>query len=335
MEPNFYKFLKKHILKFDNILITTHVIPDADGIGSQLALHEALTSIGKSVLCVNEEALDQRYEYLNSNKAILSLEEYLGLKKKFTPELIIIIDTNKISRTGIKMKQFLTMFSSMIFIDHHPFEKPIEGKHYIDTKAAATGQIIGHLLKDMKIPYTPTMARALYTAILIDTNTFRYPSVTDKTHLLIADLLKTGMKTTDAYNDIYGTKKLCNMHLLGHILKNCQTNKSHNIAWIEIHKSDLEKFNSTVEDTHSYINNLLILENVKVACMFREDGRIIRLSMRSHGDVDVAEIAEELGGGGHAHSAATAFEIPPGFDKNEIIKNSLIKIEEFLKQQIN
>ncbi len=335
MDKSFYLGLKKYILKHQNILITTHVVPDADGIGSQLALAEALKKLGKTVFCVNDDELDKRYSYLNSDKTIVSLEEYLNIKKKFQPELVIVIDTNKISRTGIKMKQYLSVYGNIIFIDHHPFEKPVESKHFIDQTAAATGQIIGTLIKEFKIPFSKNIARGLYTAILIDTNTFRYPSVTSETHELIAELLETGMKTTDAYNEIYGAKQLCNMHLLGYILNNCQMNKSQNIAWIVIYDKDLKKFNSTIEDTHSYINNLLILQNVKIACMFREDGRRIRLSMRSHGDIDVGEIAEELGGGGHAHSAATVFEVPPGYDKNSIIENSLSRIEGFLNSELD
>ncbi len=334
MDNSFYEALKAHILKFERILITTHVVPDADGIGSQIALSEALSAMGKKVFCVNDDELDKRYKYLNEEKTIHSLEEYLNVKKDFQPELIIVIDTNKISRTGIKMKQYLSVFGEIIFIDHHPFDKPIENTHYIDVKAAATGQIIGTLIKTMGLSFTKNMARGLYTAILIDTNTFRYPSVTNETHNLIAELLETGMKTTDAYNEIYGAKQLCNMHLLGHILHNCKMNKSKNIAWITIYQEDLEKFQSTIEDTHSYINNLLILQNVKIACMFREDGRRVRLSMRSHGDIDVGEIAEELGGGGHAHSAATVFEVPPGYDKDVIIKNSLNRIEDFLNSSL-
>jgi len=326
-----YQELKERIKESKNILITTHIIPDADGIGSQIALSKALKSLKKKVFCVNDSKLIKRYHFLNKGDTIISLEKYLEVKGSFFPDLIIIVDTNKIARTGIKMSKYLSLYKDIIFIDHHPFSKPIKNRHFIDVKASATGEIIGNFIKALDIKMTIDMATAIYTAILIDTNTFRYPSVTANTHLLIAELLKVGISTTDIYNQMYGTKKIHHMHLLGHILSNTKTNQEGNLAWIDIKDDELKKFNSNIEDTHAYINNLLVLENVRVACMFREVGRKIKLSLRSHGDVDVAEIAQELGGGGHAHSAATVLEIAKGHDRDVIITNCLERIQEFLK----
>ncbi len=332
MTDEFYKRLKATLDEYEKIIITTHIVPDADGLGSQISLCLALRELGKECYCVNEEALLERYDYLDPKKTILSLDEFHSKHKKFKPDLVIIVDTNKISRTGLKMSQYLSAFSNIIYIDHHPSEKVSLGVHFIDTNASATGEITGRLIKKLGLEFTKEMALALYTAILIDTNTFRYPSVTHYTHKLIAELLETGVQTTEAYNHIYGARKLKQMHLLGHILKNCQTNSTGEIAWILITKKQLDQYESDLEDTHAYINNLLVLENVKIACMFREEGRRIKLSLRSHGDIDVGEIAQELGGGGHNHSAATVFEVPPGFNQEEIIQNSLKKIEMFLKQ---
>ncbi|MCB9091626.1 MAG: bifunctional oligoribonuclease/PAP phosphatase NrnA [Halobacteriovoraceae bacterium] len=330
MGEDIYQSLKDTILKYNNIIITTHIVPDADGLGSQISLCMALRKLGKNVHCVNEEALLDRYEYLDPEKTILSLEKFLKTHKEFKTELVIIVDTNKNSRTGLKMSQFISPFANIIYIDHHPYDRKNFGQHFIDVAAAATGQIIGSLIKTLGIPFDQKLALPLYTAILIDTNTFRYPTVSSNTHTLIAELLETGIRTTKAYNDIYGAKKLHHMHLLGHILKNCQTNKDNSIAWICINKEEFDQYKTDLEDTHAYINNLLVLEEVKIACMFREEDKRIKLSLRSHGDVDVGEIAQELGGGGHAHSAATVFELPPGHDKQKIIENSIKKIEEYL-----
>ncbi len=333
MTEEFYNRLKKVLSEHEKIIITTHIVPDADGLGSQISLCLALRELGKECFCVNEEPLLDRYSYLDPKKTIISLDDLQKKHKGFKPDLIIIVDTNKISRTGLKMSQYLSAFSNIIYIDHHPSENISFGIHYIDVKASATGEITGRLIKRMGIQYSEEMALALYTAILIDTNTFRYPSVTHHTHKLIAELLETGVKTTKAYNHIYGARKLKQMHLLGHILKNCQTSDDGKVAWIRITKDEFDKYESDLEDTHAYINNLLVLENVKIACMFREEGRKIKLSLRSHGDIDVGEIAQELGGGGHNHSAATVFEVPPGFDPDEVVTNSLTKITIYLNQK--
>jgi phosphoesterase RecJ-like protein len=324
-----YENLVKKLESYNNFLITTHTSPDADGLGSQVALAKALTILGKKAKCVNEEPLDYRYKYLDNNNFIISLDDFLSIEGNFQPDLVIVVDTNKVSRTGIRMGQFLNSFSEIIFIDHHPIPENITsiGTRFVDTKAAATGEMIANVIEKLGITFDKDMALAIYTAILIDTNTFRYPSVTARTHNFIAKMLETGIDTTLAYNHIYGTKKLEQMHLLGEILRSCQVNEDGNVAWIHISEERFKLYNSCLEDTHAYINNLLILENVKVVCMFRDDQRKLKLSLRSHGDIDVGEIAMELGGGGHNHSAATVFEIAPTINRDDLIQTTITKIE--------
>jgi phosphoesterase RecJ-like protein len=324
-----FRNLHKIIEESNNIIITTHIVPDADGIGSQIALKNTLKKMGKNVLCVNEEELSKRYRFLDPKREILGFERFTKTYKNFNEDLLIAVDTNKISRTGIKINQYFALCKNIIFIDHHPFDKANPHMHFIDTSAAATGQIIGEYIKFLKMDYDQQTAMALYIAILIDTNSFRYPSVTSHTHSLIADLLKTGITATGSYNAIYGTKKINHMHLLGHILKSCETNKNENIAWIFIHEKEFEDYGSELEETHAYINNLLVLDGILVACMFRERKGYLKVSLRSHGDIDVGEIANQLGGGGHAHSAATNIEIRDR-SKKMIIEEVISKIELFL-----
>src|SRR5690606_35704182 len=112
-----------------------------------------------------------------------------------------------------------------------------------------------------------------YTAILIDTSSFRYPTVTADTHRMIASLMDAGVDAPMAYNGIYGTKKIFHMHLLGKVLPSTSCALGGQIAWITLKKEDLEIYHTDIEDTHAYINHLLVLDNIKVACMFRDDGQ--------------------------------------------------------------
>lgn len=333
MSTNFYQRLKEKIQSANKILITTHIVPDADGIGSQVALFYILEKIGKKVFCVNEKDLNQRYSYLDTQKNIMGLNRFLDEQEDFIPDLIIIVDTNRTSRTGLSMSQFILPYDDIIYIDHHPYGKKPTSQHFIDENAAATGQIVGEFIEYLEIEFTKEIALPLYTAILIDTNTFRYPSVSSRTHLLVSKLLKTGVTGSFAYNYIYGSKSISNMHLLGEVLNNCQLTGNSKLAWIYISQELLDKYQADIESTHAFINNLLVLENVKIACMFRDDGKKVRLSLRSHGDIDVAELAQELGGGGHAHSAATVFEVPPGLDRKKIVASSIKKIAFFLESE--
>ena len=300
-----YENVKNLVEKSTHIIITTHAGPDADGIGSQAALCMALRSLGKNAICVNEKPLLERYHYLDPEKVITTFEQY---QQNCPIDLFIVVDTNNTSRIGPQMASLIPKSKNVLFIDHHPCPPEVANLHCIDPTAAATGQVVGELTEYLKIELDQKIALPLYTAILIDTSSFRYPTVTWKTHALIAKLLKTGVRPPLAYNMIYGAKKVSHMQLLGKVLANAQTNKSEEIAWISLTDEMIHEHNADIEDTHSFINHLLILEHVKVACMFRKDAQYVRISLRSAGDIDVGLIAQALGGGGHNHSAATILE---------------------------
>jgi len=323
-----FKRFKTAIQDCKNIVITTHIYPDADGIGSQVALCLALNELGKKTKCVNEEALLDRYHYLDPKKSVISCQDYMAKHPKAKIDLLIIVDTNNKVRIGAKMDELAKKAKNILFIDHHPCPKPVELIHCIDITKAATGQIIGEFIEKLGIEFTKPMALSLYTSILIDSSSFRYPTVTGSTHELIGKLLNTGIKPSDAYNRIYGTKKISHVQMLGGILSKAQISKSKKIAWITITEALLEKYDSHVEDTHAFINHLLILDNIYVTCMFRDLGKQTKVSFRSAGQIDVGEIATAFGGGGHNHSAATILD----GEYKEVIPDTIKKLEMMLEK---
>lgn len=310
-----------------NIVLTTHSFPDADGIGSEISLCLALRKLGKQAICCNDVELLERYKYLDPSNVITSVQ---GFKQSYDhqTDLVIVVDTNTIKRTGKYFQQlYAEMNCPVLYIDHHPCAEETKSDHCIDTSAAATGQLIGELILELGLEFDPDMALPLYTAILIDTSSFRYPTVTHETHSLIAKLMQTGINPPVAYNGIYGTKKVEHMHLLGKVLSTTQTNSSEEIAWLVLKHQEISHFDIDIEDTHGFINNLLILDEIKVACMFRDDGDQVKISFRSSGDYDVGSIAIALGGGGHAHSAATIIPKTDEMNLEKIIADIIEKIE--------
>ena len=325
-----YTKFKKAIDKAQNIVISTHLFPDADGIGSEISLCLALKKSGKNAICCNQEPLLERYKYLDPDDVVIGLKD---MQERFPqkPDLVIVVDTNTVYRTGEKFKEYVEEQNCPVFyIDHHPCSKTLQDDNCIDTTAAATGQLVGELIKMLGIKFDQKIALPLYTAILIDTSSFRYPTVTAQTHRLIADLMDTGIEPPLAYNGIYGTKKIEHMHLLGNVLASADSNKSEEIAWLVLKHDEMEKFNIDIEDTHAFINHLLILDNIKVACMFRDEGKQLKRSLRSTGVVDVGLIAVQLGGGGHSHSAATMINKSEDKSLEELIKATIEKIEKCL-----
>ena len=322
------KRFKDLIENAENIVISTHIFPDADGIGSQIALCLAMRSIGKNAICVNEEELLERYRYLDPLDVVISTDNYLSFYEKTKVDLFIVVDTNSIERIGETSKKIAVQATEILFIDHHPCPKEVMLNHCIDTTKAATGELAGDLIASIGVKLTTEMALPLYTAVLIDTSSFRYPTVTGDTHRMIGSLMDTGVRPPHAYNMIYGTKKITFMKLLGKVLANVHTTKDEKIAWLTLTEDLLEKFHVDTEDTHAFINHLLVLDNIKVAIMFKEIGSQIKISLRSVGDIDVGLMARALGGGGHDHSAATLIE----GNLDEVIKATIEKIQLLLAQ---
>lgn len=315
--------LKRLTKKGGNVVITTHIFPDADGIGSEIALCLALRQKGVNAICVNEDRLEDRYLYLDRKKVVQGFNRLKKNSKK-NWDLLIVVDTNSLNRIGPKMKSLAQRMDDIIFIDHHPIEeKKFNSKNiFLEVDKCATGEVVGNLIQDMGVKFSYDIAICLYTAILIDTSSFRYPKVSEKTHKLLAKLLKSGVNPPVAYNLIYGTKKLSHMKLLGKILYSIESTKDQSVAWITVKESDLKKYQTKAENTNSFINNLLVLENLKVACLFRESKGKIKVSLRSHESIDVGSIAEELGGGGHGHSAGLILK----GDLSSVVKKVIRKI---------
>lgn len=320
-----FKFM---IEKADNIVISTHIFPDADGIGSEIALCLAMRSLGKNAICVNEESLLSRYKYLDPHDVIISLDDYRSFYPNAKVDLFIVTDTNSLDRIGERVQKLATDVDQHLFIDHHPCPKEVMLSNCIDTTKAATGELAGDLIKSIGVELTREMALPLYTAILIDTSSFRYPTVTGDTHRLIANLMDTGVRPPHAYNMIYGTKKISFMKLLGKVLSTVHTTKDEKIAWLTLTEDLLEKFHVDTEDTHAFINHLLVLDNIKVAVMFKEMGNNqIKVSLRSVGTIDVGEMAKALNGGGHNHSAAGLID----GKLDDVIKSTIEKLQVLLE----
>ena len=312
-----------------NIVITTHTFPDADGIGSEIGLAMALRSMNKNVFCVNEEQLLGRYDYLDPERLVISADMFLQQKPMANIDLFITVDTNSFSRIGTKMSEIAKTANQQVFIDHHPLKESPRKEDLIDTEAAATGELVGSIIEALGVEFTKEMALPLYTAILIDTSSFRYPTVRANTHRLISKFLSTGIQAAVAYNGIYGTRKISHMRLLGTILSSASMNQKENISWIVVKEEDLLHFDIDPEDTHAFINHLLVLENSRVALMFRNIDQTVKISLRSDGIIDVGVIATALGGGGHNHSAATIIE----GELKDVIDKTIPRIEELIEQQ--
>ena len=156
------------------------------------------------------------------------------------------------------------------------------------------------------------MALGLYVSVMTDTNSFRYARTTPESHQIAAEMIALGVNPEEVYQNIFSSKELTHIQLLGILLQNTKVSKSGKLAWMEMRLDIRKKFKATADDTMSFLNILLVLKDAEVVCLFREedDGEMTRVSIKSKGQVVINKVAMDLGGGGHEYAAGLALGQP-------------------------
>jgi len=283
--------LKKiaQVLKKNNtFLITTHLYPDGDAIGSEIVFLELLQYLGKKAVAVNDTPLPSLYKFLPGSEKITT-----KFPRNFKPEVVIALDTPAIHRLG-RIKEHVEKTPFIINIDHHISNTKYGHINWVKVSASAVAEEVISLLEYLKVKIKPRWATCLYTAILTDTGSFRYMNVTPSTHRIAARLIECGVRPEKVAQHIYEANTLKRLHSISRALKNLKVTPNGEIAWISI--SSYEKYESD-EDIVVYPRSL---KSVKIAILFRElKFNRVKISFRSKGRVDVNRLAQRFGGGGH------------------------------------
>ncbi|GAB4442194.1 MAG: bifunctional oligoribonuclease/PAP phosphatase NrnA [bacterium] len=291
------KALKKTIEQSYSLIIASHVDPEGDAIGSSLALYFALKNMGKKVCVYNESGVPRILRFLPGKENIVtsleSVNEY---------DAIFVVDCGDIDRLG-KLKNRLEKLK-IINIDHHSTNNSFGHLNFVDKNAAAAGEVVYDILKRLNVPFTKEIAINLYTAVVVDTGSFRYASTTPKSFKIAAELLTMGVDPWEVAKNIYENFPFERMKLLGDVLQTMELVKGGLYAFLVVTKEMLAKYNATEDLTEGFVNFGRAVDGVEVSVLFKETGEDqYKLSFRSKGDLDVAKIAQRLGGGGHKNAA--------------------------------
>lgn len=291
------KSLKKTIEQSYSFIVASHVDPEGDAIGSALALYFALKGLGKKVVVYNESGVPRILRFLPGAECIKrelpSVNEY---------DAIFVVDCGDIDRLG-KLKDKLEKLK-IINIDHHSTNNAFGHLNFIDKTASAAGEVVYDLLRKLNVPFTKEIAINLYTAVVVDTGSFRYASTTPKSFKIAAELLTMGVDPWEVAKNIYENFPFERMKLLGDALQTMELVKNGLYAFMVVTKEMLSKYNATEDLTEGFVNFGRAVEGVEVSVLFKETGDdLYKLSFRSKGDIDVARIAQNLGGGGHKNAA--------------------------------
>lgn len=288
----------KIIREKENIFIASHINPDGDNIGSMLALALALKKINKNVYVLKSDFIPQTFKFLPGINLIKDYNENMG-----NMDALIVVDSSDENRLG-KNKDLLKKFQHVINIDHHVSNTQFGDINIVDSKAAATGEMIYKLIKNMNIDLDNEIAVNLYTAISTDTGKFSYESVTSETHQIIAKLIDIGIDFNQINVQIYENMSMAKTKLFIEALSTLKTYKNDKVATVSITQDMLIKTGATMEDTEGIVSFVRKIGSVEVACLLKEiEKNDIKVSLRSKYYVNVASICECFDGGGHIRAA--------------------------------
>jgi bifunctional oligoribonuclease and PAP phosphatase NrnA len=285
-------------------LMLGHVHPDADVLGTLLALGAALEARGWDVAYGGPHPAPGALGFLPG------VERYTVLKRlEGAFDVSVLTDCPNPARTEGLIDQARSASAVVVNIDHHPDNRRYGHVNWIDTDAAATGEMVYRLLAGLELPLTPAIATNLFTAIHTDTGSFRYSNVTPATFRIAAELVTAGADPAAVASAIYERRASDSLRWLGESLSRVRVSDDGRVAWLALPAGTVPE---TFVEGEELVNYPRSIASVRVACLLRERDGQVKVSLRGKGDVNVQRIAARFGGGGHPNAAG--FTTPGSLD---------------------
>ncbi|MFN0202439.1 MAG: DHH family phosphoesterase [Bacteroidia bacterium] len=290
------------------IVITTHQRPDGDAMGSSLGLYHYLTQLGHNVTVIAPTDFAAFLKWMPSVGTVMIGPFYQEKAKRFfqQTDIIFCLDFSHLSRVGEFDESVRDSPAFKIMIDHHIDPQDFANFQYWDEHASSTCELIYRFICDLgdRSMINQKVATCLYTGIMTDTGSFRFPATTPAVHRVVADLMETGIETHKIHEAIYDTNSENRIRFLGHCLSNCLTVlPEKRAAYISISKEVAQQFKIETGDAENIVNYALSIKGIDFATMMLENPDIIRLSFRSRGEFGVNTFAANFDGGGHFYAS--------------------------------
>ena len=301
-----WKELEQRIQFASSLLITTHQNPDADGLGSELALYHLLKKMGKHVYIFNISPTPCSLKFMDPEQLCRRYvpSEHRDILSKI--DLALVLDAGSFARIGQLGDDILKARVPIVAIDHHPKENnPIYLQEIVNDKDCSVGRIIYDLIMFCcPEKMDKTMATALYTAIAGDTGNFRFGNTTEHSHRVAAELMAYGIDVYRVYINLFGNVSRSGAKLFAAIIQDLHYSDDGRVVWFNITRSMLDNNGAGDMDTEGITDFMRMIDGVEVAIMFKErpDGST-RINFRSKGIVETNKIARQFGGGGHVHAS--------------------------------
>lgn len=304
------------IEKNERFAITSHIRPDGDSLGSSLALCWILRSLKKDAEVIMCDQVPHAYSKLPGADDVKVVPDVV---RQY--DAVFVIECSDVSRPGLPSlgEQFV------VNIDHHSTTELFGDVNWIDSTAAAVGEMIYNLAKAIGARITPELASCVYAALLTDTGSFHFSNTTERTFKIASELVKHGAQPAKLSQAIFYSYPYAKVRLVGEVLSTLKRDDSGRIAWIRMSKEAMEETGATEDDSDGIINYPLTVGEVEAVAFFRElSNSTFRISLRSKNRVNVARVAESFGGGGHCNAAG--FTVQADFD--ELSKEVISRLKE-------
>jgi phosphoesterase RecJ-like protein len=276
-------------------VLSSHSRPDGDSIGSQLAMVYALRALGKEATVVNA---DPAPPPLMAFQGVSDIRIAQRVEGDF--DAAIIMECGDLARTGVSgLDRFF-----VINIDHHPGNTGYGQINWFDASAAACGEMVFDLIRALGVPLTPEIATHVYLAILTDTGSFHYSSISPRTFDMCREAVAAGVDPVLVARNVYDSNNMGRLKLFGAVLSAMQIDATGRIAIVYLDHEMARAAGGTYEDTEGLINLPLTVKEIQAVVFFKQDeADQYRVSLRSKGDIDIGAVAKSFGGGGHKNAA--------------------------------
>ena len=309
MDNQLLEEFKKALITQKKIVIIPHKNPDGDALGSSLALQAFLTKTGHNSQIITPNEYPEFLDWMPGQKKIKKFSNAFdeSIQVIETADIIFTLDFNQLSRID-QLGPFVEKSNALkIMIDHHEHPGDYASINYSDTNKGSTCEMIYELISGLdRDQIDVKIATCLYTGIMTDTGSFRFPSTTAKTHQVVSILIEKGAQPHLIHQKIYDTYSFSRLQLLGTALHNLKKINEIPVVYITLSQKELNKNKFQKGDTEGFVNYGLSLRGVSLAVIMieNETEKIIKMSFRSKGSFDVNHFAKKyFNGGGHVNAA--------------------------------
>lgn len=315
----------EHIRNTKSFLVTSHVNPEGDAIGSLLAMGSLLEKLGKRYVLVNADKVPDNMLFL---PGVSSIKNFVP--EGFSPQTVIVLDCPTAARCG-NVTEYLSPVETVINIDHHVSNDRFGDVNWVEPSSSSVGEMVFKLAKEMGVEMDKPMAEQIYTAIVTDTGMFSYSNTKPETHRAAAGLLGAKVDHVSIHRQIFETRSFHHVVLLGRVLATMDTACGGRVAHISLMHQMCKDIDIDGIPTDEFISFPRSVQKVEVALFFKEfssAGDSIKVSFRSNGRVDVNLIASRFGGGGHRLAAGCTIE----GSLEAVKKDAIAQVERELKE---